>query len=81
MCTEMEMNRLREKVNTSTKKLFDSEKILEVVDAYIDSMIVGEDPIHKHIILSSRASGKNTWCKLIKDRMIERGIVLNGGKN
>lgn len=79
MCTEMAMNRLREKATSSTKKLFDKDKILEVVDAYIDNIVVGKDPTHRHIIMSSRASGKNTWCKLIRDRMIERGIVLNGG--
>ena len=73
MCTEKELNALREKANNSTKQLFSNEKMIEVVDKYIDEMIL--DDSKKYLVINSRRSGKSTWCKLIKERMIERGLL------
>lgn len=81
MCTEKEMNVLRTKFQTGTKRIFDKEKTTEVIDQYIDTHIIGQDKSHMSLVVNSRRNSKNTWTKLIHDRMIERGIINGIGKN
>lgn len=75
MCTEKEIDVLRTTFQTGTKRIFDKEKTTEVIDQYIDTYIIGQDKSHMSLVVHSRRNGKNTWTKLIHDRMIERGII------
>lgn len=75
MCTEKEIDVLRTTFQTGTKRIFDKEKTIEVIDQYIDTYIIGQDKSHMSLVVNSRRNGKNTWTKLIHDRMIERGII------
>ena len=75
MCTEKEIDVLRTTFQTGTKRIFDKEKTTEVIDQYIDTYIIGQDKSHVSLVVNSRRNGKNTWTKLIHDRMIERGII------
>lgn len=75
MCTDKELDELRKKADNSTKQLFSDERLLEIIDQYIDEMIINKDVSKKYIVYNSRRSGKNTWSKLIKERMIERGLM------
>lgn len=75
MCTEKEIDVLRTTFQTGTKRIFDKEKTTEVIDQYIDTYIIGQDKSHMSLVVNSRRNGKNTWTKLIHDRMIERGII------
>lgn len=77
MCTEkeIEIDVLRTTFQTGTKRIFDKEKTTEVIDQYIDTYIIGQDKSHMSLVVNSRRNGKNTWTKLIHDRMIERGII------
>lgn len=75
MCTDKELDELRKKADNSTKKLFSNERLLEIIDQYIDEMIINKDNNKKYIVYNSRRSMKNTWAKLIKERMIERGLM------
>ena len=75
MCTEKEIDVLRTTFQTGTKRIFDKEKTTEVIDQYIDTYIIGQDKSHMSLVMNSRRNGKNTWTKLIHDRMIERGII------
>lgn len=76
MCTDKQLNELRNKAMNSTKQLFSNQQLLKVVDQYIDEMV--KDEGKRIMIFNSRRSMKNTWAKLIKERMIERGIKLGG---
>ena len=73
MCTDKQLNELINKALNGTKQLFSNQKLLDVVDQYIDEMV--KDDSKKHLICNSRRSGKNTWTKLIKERMILRGLL------
>ena len=39
MCTEKEIDVLRTTFQTGTKRIFDKEKTIEVIDQYIDTYI------------------------------------------